>query len=541
MLRQPAMPRTDVTRVPSVGPVRAALRTLGCAVLGAVLLKWACLEAYRIPSPSMQPALLGSVVAGVHDQVLVDKTSYLCGEPARWDLAVFHAPLQVRDSFVKRIVGLPGERIAIAGGNVYLVEGAAGDDRFVALRRPAALQERHWREVHPARARARGEAEGLGAAWRAEPAEVFREEGPTIVASLAPGRAPRLVWQDDDGGLVDRAWDGHPADVAKVLRAVHKGRSDLAEIVVDARVAVRVAAPAAPERLVLALDVWRPAQPRLRFSLELEGGSARLAVRSDGAIAAAGPAIAWPWPAAGDCELGFAHLDDELIAWRDGVELTRFDVAPFACREGCELPDPCGMGPAMPLPGQRAEVGLELAGAGEVALRELRIWRDQHWTRGRLRAGAVSAVPAGHYFVLGDNPLQSEDSRGFAAFAIGVLDGAAVPPGTPGAAVRLGSLAVATAELPPRRDENPVLLGARQRIVVRDAGGNLEALHAEVVGVGADGEVVLRWRDASGAAREWSPAGPPVQFVPREAIVGRAVLRWWPVPPFGPFRPGWLR
>jgi hypothetical protein len=56
---------------------------------------------------------LGCEEAGVYDHVLVDKLHYVLAEPRRWELAAFKPPLQQRDAFVKRVVGMPGERINI--------------------------------------------------------------------------------------------------------------------------------------------------------------------------------------------------------------------------------------------------------------------------------------------------------------------------------------------------------------------------------------------------------------------------------------------
>ena len=42
---------------PTMGPIRTNLEAFGVAILAAVLLKWFCLEAYQIPTSSMQPTL----------------------------------------------------------------------------------------------------------------------------------------------------------------------------------------------------------------------------------------------------------------------------------------------------------------------------------------------------------------------------------------------------------------------------------------------------------------------------------------------------
>lgn len=523
------------------GRIRDLLARLPCALLAVVLLKWFCLEAYRIPSPSMQPMLLGSVEADVHDQVLVDKLRYLLAEPARWDLAVFHAPLQQRDTFVKRIVGLPGERIAIAGGNLHVVEGGAGAERLRVLRRPPAVLEAQWREVHPARSLARGETPTLGGALRGEPAAAWHTDLQDLVAELRPDRMARLVWADADGGLVDRPWDGHPLAVARHLRAVHARQSHRAEVTADARILVRLQAPSPPSRCTLAIEVWRPGLPSLRFAFDCAGPDARLVVARDGVPVAASATVAFPWRDGASMAITFAHVDDELIAWHDGVEIARFDCTDFPCRDGCELPDPCGMGPAMPGPTQRAEASLELVGAGAVHVQEVRIWRDQQWTRGPLAAGAVLEVPAGHYLLLGDNPLQSEDGRGWQACALGVLGDTAVPPDTAGAAVRIGNLWLGDRDGAPGRDDNPVRLADRRLLVLRDRFANQDALHGDLEADDDGQGVRLRVFATDGTAQEHRLAVPTMHFVPRADLLGRAMLRYWPLPPFGPWRVGWLR
>lgn len=74
-------------------------------------------EPFRIPSGSMMPSLL------IGDFILVNKFSYGLrlpvlntkvvefGEPARGDVIVFRGPKQPDTNFIKRIVGLPGDKI----------------------------------------------------------------------------------------------------------------------------------------------------------------------------------------------------------------------------------------------------------------------------------------------------------------------------------------------------------------------------------------------------------------------------------------------
>jgi signal peptidase I len=83
-------------------------------------------EPFRIPSSSMLPTLLPG------DFILVSKFSYgvrlpvnhleviPLGKPKRGDLAVFRYPLNPAENYIKRVVGLPGDRVLTRGGRLYI-------------------------------------------------------------------------------------------------------------------------------------------------------------------------------------------------------------------------------------------------------------------------------------------------------------------------------------------------------------------------------------------------------------------------------------
>ena len=54
------------------------------------------------------------------DYLIVDEISYRFGEPQRGDVIVFYNPNDTSQRFIKRIVGLPGETIKIAKGEVLI-------------------------------------------------------------------------------------------------------------------------------------------------------------------------------------------------------------------------------------------------------------------------------------------------------------------------------------------------------------------------------------------------------------------------------------
>ena len=61
--------------------------------------------------------LLGSLNG---DRLLVDRTAFFVRPPRRWEVAVFHSPLDDGQLCVKRVVGLPGETVAICDGAIHI-------------------------------------------------------------------------------------------------------------------------------------------------------------------------------------------------------------------------------------------------------------------------------------------------------------------------------------------------------------------------------------------------------------------------------------
>ena len=102
---------------------------LGGALVVALVIKTFLFQAFYIPSSSMEPTL------EVGDRVLVNKLSYRLHDVNRGDVVVFGRPeseaaADVRD-LIKRVVGLPGERIEAREG-VVLVDGEVLEEPYLA-------------------------------------------------------------------------------------------------------------------------------------------------------------------------------------------------------------------------------------------------------------------------------------------------------------------------------------------------------------------------------------------------------------------------
>jgi signal peptidase I len=108
------------------------LKSVGIAVFIALLIRSFIAEPFNIPSGSMKPNLL------VGDFIFVSKWSYgysrhslpfslplipnkiFAKMPNRGDVVVFKTPQDNRTDYIKRVIGLPGDRIKIINGEIYL-------------------------------------------------------------------------------------------------------------------------------------------------------------------------------------------------------------------------------------------------------------------------------------------------------------------------------------------------------------------------------------------------------------------------------------
>jgi signal peptidase I len=113
------------------GPVKEPViveyaRSFFPIVLIVLLLRSFLVEPFRIPSGSMMPTLL------IGDFILVNKYAYgirlpvlntkiiEVGEPKRGDIMVFRFPKDPTVDYIKRVIGLPGDRIAYYNKQLYV-------------------------------------------------------------------------------------------------------------------------------------------------------------------------------------------------------------------------------------------------------------------------------------------------------------------------------------------------------------------------------------------------------------------------------------
>src|SRR5256885_3177392 len=64
----------------------------------------------------------GSMEPGLEDQerIFINKLAYRLEAIERGDVIVFRYPRDTRKNFIKRVIGLPGDRVRVGDGHVYL-------------------------------------------------------------------------------------------------------------------------------------------------------------------------------------------------------------------------------------------------------------------------------------------------------------------------------------------------------------------------------------------------------------------------------------
>jgi signal peptidase I len=105
------------------------VRDLAFSTLIAVVLIVFIYQPVKVEGTSMEPGLTDN------ERIFINKFTYKLnlGEVRRGDTVVFWYPLDTTKSYIKRVVGLPGDRVRIVRGKVF-VNGASLNEEYVAER-----------------------------------------------------------------------------------------------------------------------------------------------------------------------------------------------------------------------------------------------------------------------------------------------------------------------------------------------------------------------------------------------------------------------
>ncbi len=132
------MPETAETSAPSNGSPATPARpkswfARGLEMLGEFVhvivislaiiipIRYFLIQPFYVKGASMEPNFYD------HEYLIIDELSYRMNPPHRGDVVVFRYPNDPRQFYIKRVIGLPGERVRVTGGHVYIYDVAHPD------------------------------------------------------------------------------------------------------------------------------------------------------------------------------------------------------------------------------------------------------------------------------------------------------------------------------------------------------------------------------------------------------------------------------
>ena len=97
----------------------------------AFCLRYFAVQPFIVDGESMMPNYVNN------EYILAEKVSYLTGQPKRGDVIVFRYPGNPNVSYIKRIIGLPGDTVTIENSTVKITsdkypEGAIVDEKYLS-------------------------------------------------------------------------------------------------------------------------------------------------------------------------------------------------------------------------------------------------------------------------------------------------------------------------------------------------------------------------------------------------------------------------
>lgn len=478
------------------GGARRQIEGFAVAIAMALILKQFTFDTFQVPTESMEPAIIGRGDMG--DRLLVDRFAYMSSDPARYDIVVFKYPLSRLVNYVKRAIGLPGERILIFHGQIYAA--ADGGREFKITRKPDGVQaaifksnpvipEDEAADIDSAKFFNHWEVKGVAPEFRGKGQGVVIDSGTTSERMIAT-KAPIKDDRHDPKAAGAKGTNGGSENVGDVLVAVDATPAGCAAVVLEIN------------------DPVEPNQP-LRLECAVAGRGADTVLKR-GAEILTTPDLAQVRIADGErVRLELQNADDRLVVRIDGKEVGRVDyhVTPVDS-------------PAFV---RAASVRVGVKG-GAAAFTRLGVYRDIHYTKFD-RVTAEFLVPPGKYFMLGDNSPNSLDARGWKRRRIRVRN----HPGDSGFLLDGDFEAVSDRIENSRRMRNPYPDDDGTPAFI-DVQGNERHLTKGLFDI-----VDPRTGDVGIAAVEDLESIDPHEFaiydhfVPREYIIGRAaIVFFWP-------------
>lgn len=354
--------------------------------------------------------------------------------PSRWDVTVVKWPASPSENYIKRLIGLPGERLWLADGDVFATRSAGGkearpEDEWRIQRKPARVQRDLWWPVFSTE-HTPIDASHNGRPWRG-PWTVRGGEWRGREIEIGAGGGA-LAWDADAWPVTD--WAAY--NDAPPYRGLP--RFPVSDVRVRAEVEP-VADGGALEFVVHARG------HEFRGSVGADG-AARVDMRSEGGEwRTLGEGRAAPLRPGRTASVEFWHVDQSVSLWVGGREIARgeYDWSPWerlqhamdktraeveamgaggVVQKGDSPRD--GMINAFADGASYRTLGATISLSGAARLTRVGLDRDLHYQASWYRSGDPSGTAAlgthprnlavlheGEYFLCGDNSANSTDSR----------------------------------------------------------------------------------------------------------------------------------
>ncbi|MCR5283823.1 MAG: signal peptidase I [Lachnospiraceae bacterium] len=88
--------------------------TIAVAVIFALLINHFLIVNANVPTGSMESTIMPG------DRLIGNRLAYIKKEPQRGDVIIFKYPVDETENYIKRLIGLPGEKLEIKAGKVYI-------------------------------------------------------------------------------------------------------------------------------------------------------------------------------------------------------------------------------------------------------------------------------------------------------------------------------------------------------------------------------------------------------------------------------------
>lgn len=121
--------KTDEEHIDWKRELKSILYTIVVTVVVVFLLKTYIIINATVPTGSMENTILPG------DNIMGFRVSYLFEEPERGDVIFFYFPDDESKKYVKRIIGLPGEKVVISNAKIYI------NDSEIPLEEPYLKEE----------------------------------------------------------------------------------------------------------------------------------------------------------------------------------------------------------------------------------------------------------------------------------------------------------------------------------------------------------------------------------------------------------------